>query len=218
MRADLHVHSSFSSDGHSRPGQIIEAALARGLGCVAVTDHNSFEAYDLMKDDGRLIIIPGEEVSSKEGHILAYGIDREIPRGMSVRDTIDDIRDAGGVAFAAHPYRWWSGLGERNVLMHDFDGVEALNARSVPWANRDSFELALQIGKPVSAGSDSHSPRSIGKGYVELPEGLRTWQDVISSVMRGEAEPHSSDRTLYWTVRYGVKSIGQWMFRGFRRM
>ena len=70
MKADLHVHSCYSEDGHSKPQEIIDAAVARGIGCIAVTDHNEFRAHLEMNDD-RVIIIPAEEVSSKKGHILA---------------------------------------------------------------------------------------------------------------------------------------------------
>jgi len=157
-------------------------------------------------------------VSSAEGHIVALGIDREIPRGMSVQDTIDAIHAAGGYAFAAHPYRWWSGLGERNTLAYPFDGVEAMNARSIPSANRRSAELAARIGKPVTAGSDAHSPGRIGWGHVILPDGLGTWEEVLAAVMDGKAVPRSESRRFGETLRYGAKSIGQWIMRGFRRM
>lgn len=218
MRADLHVHSSYSNDGVSTPQQIVDRAIEVGLGCVAITDHNSFKAYYDVKDNGKIIIIPGEEVSSKEGHILAYGINKEIPRGMSIQDTIDAIHEAGGVAFAAHPYRWWSGLGEKNTLQYDFDGTEARNARSVPRANRRSEALAKKIGKPISAGSDAHSPPRIGSGSVDLPDGLTTWQEVLDHIMNHDAKVDSTSRGRTASLRYGIKSIGQWMFRGFRKM
>ncbi|MDR2698699.1 MAG: CehA/McbA family metallohydrolase [Candidatus Methanoplasma sp.] len=218
MRADLHIHSNFSSDGKSAPDEIIEAAVSAGLGCISITDHNSFEAYDLVKDNGKVIVIPGIEVSSKEGHILAYGIDRDIPRGMSVDETIAAIHAAGGVAFAAHPYRWWSGLGESNTVENDFDGIEAMNARSTASSNRRSEALAARIGKPVSAGSDAHTPDHIGDGIVELPDGIATWQDALDAIMKGKAKPSSSSRRAASTLRYGTKSISEWIFRGFRRM
>lgn len=218
MIADLHVHTRYSNDGRSTPQQVIDACVARGIGCVAITDHNSFEAYFDVKDNGRVIVIPAEEVSSAEGHILAFGIDREIPRGMSIRDTIDAIHEAGGYAFAAHPYRWWSGLGETNTLGYDFDGTEAMNARSVRSANRKSMALAKRIGKPVSAGSDAHSPGRIGWGRVTLPDGIATWQEAVAAIMNGEAVPDSVFRRPTETIRYGIKSIGQWILRGFHRM
>ncbi|MDR0309354.1 MAG: PHP domain-containing protein, partial [Candidatus Methanoplasma sp.] len=88
MKADLHIHSNFSNDGKSTVEEIIAEAERKGLGCIAITDHNSFEAYGLAKDNGKVIVIPGTEVSSKDGHILAYGIDRNIPRGMTIKETI----------------------------------------------------------------------------------------------------------------------------------
>ena len=218
MRADLHVHTCYSNDGKSTPEQVVERCLEIGIGCVAITDHNEFRAFDDLKDDGRIIVIPAEEVSSKDGHIVALGIDRHIPRDMGIQETIDAIHDAGGYAFAAHPYRWWSGLGEKNTLRYQFDGTEALNARSIPSANIKSERLAARIGRPVTAGSDAHSPQRIGWGYVELPDGLTTWQEVLSAILEGKAEPHSASRRFDETLRYGTKSISQWMLRGFRRM
>lgn len=218
MKADLHIHSSYSNDGRVNPAVIVDIALKRGLGCIAITDHNNFEAYDEIKDDGRIIVIPGEEVSSKEGHILAYGIDSHIPRGMSVTDTIDAIHDAGGYAFAAHPYRWWSGLGEKATLEYPFDGVEAANSRSYKRDNRKAAELAERIGKPVSAGSDAHTSRHIGYSYLELPDSVTTWREAVAAMMSGQLPYVGSNRGIRSTLRYGMKSIGLWMSRGFRKM
>lgn len=219
MKADLHVHTMFSKDGRTTMEELLEYAERTGIGCVAVTDHNEFRAYDLLKDNGRIIIIPAEEVSSAEGHILALGIDRLIPRDLSIQETIDRIHEAGGYAFAAHPYRWWSGLGEENTLKYPFDGIEARNGRSVPAANRRSERLARRVGKPMTAGSDAHTPRHIGEGYVEVPDDLETWQEVVQYIMENEAPiVCSHSRHAKETLKYGFKSITQWILRGFKRM
>jgi hypothetical protein len=219
MKADLHVHTEFSLDGKTTMEQLIQSAIDHGIGCVAVTDHNEFKAYELLKDNKDVIIIPAEEVSSSEGHIIALGIDRRIPPRHSIQETIDMIHEAGGYAFAAHPYRWWSGLGEKNTLNYPFDGIEARNGRSVPSANRKSERLAARIGKPVSAGSDAHIPAFIGNGYVELPDTVTNWQEAIEAIMSGNIQGvDSSSRHILGTLRYGFKSIGQWMFRGFKKM
>lgn len=218
MKADLHVHTCYSNDGRTTMEELVEHAERFGIGCIAVTDHNSFEAYGQLKDNGRVIIIPAEEVSSAEGHIVALGIDRLIPRDRSIQETIDLIHEAGGYAFAAHPYRWWSGLGEKNTLAYPFDGIEARNGRSTPSGNRRSQKLAARIGKPISAGSDAHTPLHIGEGYVEVPDDLRTWQEVVEYIMSGKAAACSSDRHIKATLKYGVKSIGEWILRGCKRM
>lgn len=219
MKADLHVHTLYSNDGKTTLEELLDYAERMGVGCIAVTDHNEFEAYPRLKDNGRVIIIPAEEVSSAEGHIVALGIDRLIPRDLSIQETIDRIHEAGGYAFAAHPYRWWSGLGEKNTLAYPFDGIEARNGRSVPSANRRSERLARRVGKPMIAGSDAHTPRHIGEGYVELPDSLRTWQEVVEYIMHNEAPiVCSHSRHMKDTLKYGFKSITQWMLRGFKRM
>lgn len=219
MKADLHVHTCYSNDGKTTPEQLVEHAVAKGIGCIAVTDHNSFEAYHVLKDNGRVIIIPAEEVSSSEGHIIALGIDRQIPRDLPIQETIDLIHEAGGYAFAAHPYRWWSGLGERNTRDHPFDGIEARNGRSVPSANRRSERLAREIGKPITAGSDAHTPRHIGEGYIEIPDTVSTWQEAVEAIMSCNIVGlDSNDRHFVATLKYGTKSIGEWMLRGFKRM
>ena len=219
MKADLHVHTMFSKDGRTTMEELLEYAERAGIGCVAVTDHNEFRAYDLLKDNGRIIIIPAEEVSSAEGHILALGIDRLIPRDLSIQETIDRIHEAGGYAFAAHPYRWWSGLGEENTLKYPFDGIEARNGRSVPAANRRSERLARRVGKPMTAGSDAQTPRHIGEGYVEVPDDLKTWQEVVQYIMENEAPiVCSHSRHAKETLKYGFISITQWILRGFKKM
>lgn len=219
MKADLHVHTCYSNDGKTTMEELVEYAVANGIGCVAVTDHNSFEAYHHLKDNGKVIIIPAEEVSSAEGHIVALGIDRLIPRDLSVQETIDRIHEAGGYAFAAHPYRWWSGLGEKNTLQYQFDGIEAMNGRSTPRGNRKSLKLAKRIGKPMTVGSDAHTPRHIGESYVEVPDELKTWQEVVDYIMTCEdIGMDSKSRHMKATLKYGTKSIGEWLLRGCKRM
>ena len=217
MKADLHIHTLYSNDGKSTIEEVAEYAVKCGLGCIAVTDHNTFEAYDLLKDRKEFIIIPGEEVSSADGHILAYGIQSEIERGMSIIKTIEAIHDAGGIAVAAHPYRWWSGLGEKNVIP-EFDGVEGFNARSRTRDNRRSFNLAASLNKPVTGGSDAHTPEFIGKGYTIFDDSVRTWEDAVNAIMNRETDVGGNSRGFGETLKYTWKSITQWMGRGFRKM
>ena len=217
MKADLHIHTLYSNDGKSTIEEVAEYAVKKGLGCIAVTDHNKFEAYDLLKDRKEFIIIPGEEVSSAEGHILAYGIQSEIERGMSVMKTIEAIHDAGGIAVAAHPYRWWSGLGEKNVVP-EFDGVEGFNARSRKRDNKRAYELAVRMDKPVTGGSDAHTPEFIGKGYTIFSDDIRTWEDAVKAIMNKETDVDGGSRGFGETLKYTWKSITQWAGRGFKRM
>ncbi len=217
MKADLHLHTRYSDDGWSPADKVVRQCRKKGFGCIAITDHNSFRAYEEVKDSEGIIIIPGEEVSSSEGHIIALGIDREIPKGMGVKETIDAIHEAGGIAIAAHPYRWWSGLGRKNVIP-EFDGIEAWNSKSTPLANRRSRKLAQSFGKMITAGSDAHTRFSAGWAYIIISDGCRTWQDVIGEIKAGRVEVRGISRYIIGSIYYVLHSVFAWMFRGFRKM
>lgn len=216
MKADLHIHSHYSEDSKARIEDIVENAVSNGIGCIAITDHNMFEAHRDI-DDNRLIVIPAEEVSAKGGHILAYGIDRFIPKGMSVSDTIRAIHEAGGIAIAAHPYRFKSGLGERHITS-EFDGIESLNGRSSRRDNARSRDLAESFGPITTVGSDAHTTDRVGDSWIVVPDDCRTWEDVIEAIRSGLTDMYSVDRSLWRTFKYSMKSTFMWFRRGGRCM
>ena len=106
--------------------------------------------------------------------------------------------------------------------------MDALGAnRQVLLANKEALvtgghlvmDAAKRIGKPMTAGSDAHSPHRIGEGYLELPDDLATWQEVLDYIMHNPAPiVCSNSRHLQATLRYGIKSIGEWLLRGCKRM
>ena len=216
MKADLHIHSHYSEDSWAKIEDIIEAAVRNDIRCIAITDHDEFRAHLDIHDD-RVIVIPAVEVSSAEGHILAYGVDRPIPRGMGVLETINAIHEAGGIAIAAHPYRYHSGLGEKNVIP-EFDGVEALNGWSKKKDNESSDKLARAFGKIVTAGSDAHAANRVGESWVILPDSVTTWQEALEAIKAGVTEMYSINRSFPRTLLYGFKSTMLWFKRGGRRM
>jgi predicted metal-dependent phosphoesterase TrpH len=108
-KADLHLHTNYS-DGYSTPAQLVDYVCDHtDLRVIAVTDHDAIDgAYEAQQyaQERNLDVIIGEEISTREGHMLAYFIERHIRTGMSARDTIAAIHDQGGLAVAAHPYDW----------------------------------------------------------------------------------------------------------------
>jgi predicted metal-dependent phosphoesterase TrpH len=219
MKADLHVHTIHSSDGRSTAEQILKQAECIGLGAVAFTDHNSIQGgQDAIKLPTKLIVIRGVEVTSAEGHILAYGVGVDIPSGRSATETIKLIHDAGGIAVAAHPGRIWSGLKRNSILGHNFDGIEVHNARSTKGLNRKARALAENVKAPFTGGSDSHHFTTLGGGYTILPDDCKTEADVIAAILASKTNAEGTSRTFWGTLRYGTKTILQWAARGFRRM
>jgi len=220
MKFDLHVHSSHSGDSKNRIEEVLDACAGMGLSGVAIMDHNSLEgsryALSLKRED--VLIIPGMEISSAQGHILAYNVQEEVPRELEVAETIDLIRDQGGIAVAAHPYRMWSGLGEEVTVANDFDAIEIHNGRSTYTHNDLAAKLAVQLCKPFTAGSDSHEPSTVGKAYFQSARECYTVEEVIKEILSGSGSTGGKHRPKTDTVSYGVKCIGEWFGRGFKKM
>ncbi|EMA65628.1 CehA/McbA family metallohydrolase [Halorubrum kocurii] len=128
---DPHVHSDDSYDGHEPVELILEHAAEIGLDAVVVTDHDvigeSKRAAEIADEYG-LIGIPGVEVSTAHGHLLAVGVERMPPRRRPYDETVTWIRDHGGVAIVPHPFqRSRHGVRERNIPVPD-SGDEEVDA------------------------------------------------------------------------------------------
>jgi len=113
MKCDLHIHSRYSYDSATTPKDIIDTAIKRGIQCVAITDHNNMKGSGEAAEYARnlpIIVIPGEEVKSKEGDILALGIREAIPDKLPSHETIRRIHNQGGIAIIAHPFGSFCGF------------------------------------------------------------------------------------------------------------
>ena len=178
-KADLHLHTTYS-DGHSTPAHLVQHVLQQTtIRVIAITDHDQIDgAYEAQKhaEGTGLHVIIGEEISTREGHLLAYFIHERIRPGMSARDTIAAVHEQGGLAVAAHPYDWMvRSLGHFGLLTHaaehhrfwDFDAIETLNASLRPrYANMRAAQAARALNLPAIGGSDSHLLDTIGYGYT----------------------------------------------------
>ncbi|MCW4000873.1 MAG: CehA/McbA family metallohydrolase [Candidatus Bathyarchaeota archaeon] len=189
--ADLHVHTTYSNDSLITPKNLVFYAKKRGLNAVAVTDHNSLDgAYKIAKETD-FLIIPGMEVSSADGHIVALNVKELIPRGFSALETVKLIHKAGGVAIACHPYVYFKGCLRENVC-DAFDAIEVINARAFPF--KDSIakaEAAAQrFGLSRVAGTDAHYGPQIGYGYTEIIAEAPTVDAIMEAIVAGKCSPH----------------------------
>src|SRR5262249_5904080 len=99
----VHVHTTLS-DGRGTPAEVVTAARAAGLRFVAITDHNNLDAKSAEGYTDRVLVLVGSELSTTAGHLLVLGIPDPVFRfSGDARDGLEDARDLGGVAFAAHP-------------------------------------------------------------------------------------------------------------------
>jgi predicted metal-dependent phosphoesterase TrpH len=183
LKLDLHVHTTYSSDGHTTPQDLSRIVLKRGLDGVAVTDHNVLSRIHA----DEIIVIPGIEISTKHGHILALNVHEPVKREMSADETVEMIHSQGGLAILPHPYDFFrSSLRPRRLLARA-DAVETVNASSPFFALSKWFaaRFASSANLPVTGGSDSHLPQTIGDGYTVIDTASRSIDEVVEAIRKG---------------------------------
>ena len=189
LRIDLHVHTFYSADSSITPQQLVFYAKKAGLDGVAVTDHNRLSGAPTTAQETDFFIIPGMEIESSQGHVVALNLQEPVQKGLSVDETVDRIHEANGIAVACHPFGLWKGGLGKHVTAK-FDAVEVINASSLPFRHsaRRSESLALSIGKPRVAGSDAHYGPEIGCAYTQIEAELDV-DDVIKAISNGLCQP-----------------------------
>jgi predicted metal-dependent phosphoesterase TrpH len=164
-RVDLHSHTRYS-DGSADIAEHLRAARRAGLQRVAVTDHNTIagaqRAFAL--DPG--FVIPGEEIETTEGELLGYYVREEVPRNLEPEEAIARLRAQGAAISMSHPFDPLRTPWREEVLLRILplvDALEGFNARcSSPANNRRATAFALAHRKPITAGSDAHTPFELG--------------------------------------------------------
>jgi len=185
MKCDLHIHTYYSHDSNASVKAIINTAIKNGIDCLAITDHNeikgSFETQQYAKDKS-ILIIPGIEVESREGDILALNVQELIPKNLSAEETIEKIKEQRGLAIIAHPF---SGRHAFKKDLKDFldkvDGIEILNA-SILTGNKKALEFVKKHNLAFTAGSDAHEPKFVGRAYLEIPGQNLSVEQILEAI------------------------------------
>jgi predicted metal-dependent phosphoesterase TrpH len=217
---DLHIHSMYSRDSTMTPQLISKIAIRRKLSGFAITDHNAIrgarKALEFKQKD--ILFVPGIEVTSDKGHILGLGITELIPKGLSVQDTIDKINEAGGLPIAAHPYRFYTGLGENAVRQAKFKVIEILNSRTTMRGNIKARTLAKELEAGVTGGSDGHKTDEIGRAFTKVPENVATVDDLIEAIMKRRTRVGGMSAGLGEITSNSASNAVNWLGRGMSKM
>jgi len=188
LKCDLHVHTNYSRDGESSVEEIIRAAERRGLDVIAITDHDTVEGakYALTIETG-ILVIPGIEISTKAGHLIALGITGPVPAGLDFFESVRRARAMGAFLVLPHPYhkfRHGVGLKLKNAI-EAVDAVESFNSRYIIGsANKKAEKKAVQFNKPYVAGSDAHNARFVGYGVTVVDSG-KDMQSIFEAISAG---------------------------------
>jgi hypothetical protein len=212
-RIDLHLHTEGSWDCLSDPEAVLECALQRGLDRIAITDHNRLDVALRMAGEHPDHIIPGEEVKTAEGiDVIGLYLSDQIPEGTPAEETIERIREQGGIPYLPHPYAGGKGGGGRlaDTLAPLCDVVEVFNARlHRPRQNELAEELAERHGRHRGAGSDAHTLGELGRAYVVVPPHANRPEALLTALESGRTVGTASSHLVH-LVSTWAKVRGRW--------
>jgi len=177
IEIDLHMHTDHSPDCATPVEVLLETARDRGLGAIAITDHNevsgALEARRLAAEMDDLKVIVAEEImTAEQGEVIGLFLEEKIPRGMTMAETIAAIREQGGLVYVPHPFdRFHSVPDYANLLeiVEEIDVLEVFNPRVALSAfNEEAERFARKYGIVPGAGSDSHVAQGLGSVRIRV--------------------------------------------------
>jgi predicted metal-dependent phosphoesterase TrpH len=221
LAAELHCHSSLSYDGRDAIDLILGQAEAVGLDALAVTDHDeieaSLEAAELAPEYG-LVGIPGMEVSTAAGHVLALGVRELVPPGLSFGETLGRIRDRGGIAIVPHPYQESRSGVLASITESELtaaDAIEVYNSRLLTGrANRQAERFARRHGMAMTAGSDAHISEMVGQAVTRIDADERTVDAILAAIREGRTTVEGRRTPWHISFRQAAGGVKRRMLNG----
>lgn len=205
VKSELHFHTGFSNlrigplrDCTTPLADILSVIINKSLHIVAPTDHDPIDfiagetLQHMAEDKGYLLtVIPSAEVTSREKrdhHILAFGLEKPIPRHLSLKATVDAIHDQKALAVPAHLFHFYS-VTLRQLRDNFFDAVEIHDAGAPSWLSFVAVALiSRSICLPRIAGSDAHLASEVGRAQTLFPPGTQTIAEVLNCIKTGNID------------------------------
>jgi glycosyltransferase involved in cell wall biosynthesis/histidinol phosphatase-like PHP family hydrolase len=173
---DLHMHTDHSYDCATPVEVLLAEARTRGLGAIAVTDHNEISgALDARSKADGVTVIVGEEVkTADQGEVIGLFIEQKIVRGMTLQATIAEIKHQGGLVYVPHPFDRLHSVPDYEHLLEvldEVDAIEVFNPRvAISEFNDEAVRFAAKYRIPAGAGSDAHVPQGLGSVRIRMRE------------------------------------------------
>ena len=170
IHVDLHMHTDHSSDCATPVETLLGTARDAGLGAIAITDHNetsgAFAAAEVADEFGVKVIIAEEVKTAEQGEVIGLFLTEKIERGMTMAETIAEIRRQGGLVYVPHPFDRLHSVPDYEHLLdmvEDIDILEVFNPRVALSAfNEEAERFAAKYRIVPGAGSDSHVAQGLG--------------------------------------------------------
>ena len=218
--ADLHVHTIYSYDGTASVPAVLTQARNTGLNVIAITDHDeiagSLKALSLAPRYG-VDVIPGIEITTSEGDLLALNVTEKIERDLPLVETVLKVGELGGFCIAPHPMAVGMGMKSlsaysilkalRNMDVADIlIGIETYNATAIDkMSNHYAHILAEHLDMAQIGNSDAHIVEAIGLGVTEFPG--NTGSELVKAIHKRTTTIH---RKKEWNT---IRILGSWAAR-----
>ena len=209
LKVDMHVHTSCSSDSLIDVDDLLETCDRSGIDCVAVTDHDTADCALKLHEREPSRIIVGEEIHTTDGEITGLFLKETIPPQLSLIETVERIKQQGGLVYLPHPFDRMRGSVLQQSAMdgiwREIDIIEAFNSRSVlRWSNRRAASFAKKRSIIAGAGSDAHARYEVGNAYV-LIEPFDSAKDFLEKLAHAEIRANKTPVILnFMTKMYKV--------------
>jgi hypothetical protein len=173
---DLHMHTDHSYDCATPVEVLLAEARARGLGAIAITDHNEISGAHAARElaDGINVIVAEEVKTADQGEVIGLFIEEKVPRGLTLQETIAEIKRQGGLVYVPHPFdRMHSVPDYKHLLdvLDSIDAIEVFNPRvAIMEFNDEAVRFAAKYRIPAGAGSDAHVPQGLGSVRIRMRE------------------------------------------------
>jgi glycosyltransferase involved in cell wall biosynthesis len=174
IHVDLHMHTDHSPDCATPVPTLLETASRVGLGAIAVTDHNEISGALAARElaNGIKVIVAEEIKTADQGEVIGLFIEEKIPRGMTLQETIAEIRRQGGLVYVPHPFDRMHSVPDYEHLLdvvEEIDAIEVFNPRVAFAAfNDEAARFAAKYRIVAGAGSDSHVAQGLGSVKIRM--------------------------------------------------
>jgi len=171
---DLHMHTDHSPDCATPVEVLLAEAKERGLGAIAVTDHNEISgALEARAKAQAIKVIVAEEIkTADQGEVIGLFIKERIPRGLTLQETISEIKRQGGLVYVPHPFDRLHAVPDYEHLLpvlDQVDAIEVFNPRvAIGEFNEEAARFAAKYRIPAGAGSDAHVPQGLGSVRIRM--------------------------------------------------
>jgi len=222
LRLDLHIHSHYSEDATGSPKDLMKSLKKKGLNGMAITDHNTVDGgiNSLKLKSKDFVVIPGVEISTKDGHIIALNVKENLKKNLTVEETVDNILDIGGLPIVPHLFRNMSGIKREKlkIVLPKISAIEVFNSCSLPKTNLKTSKIAREFSLGGTGGSDAHDPIFAGYGYTTVDTTDFSVDSIISEINKKKTWGEGETMPLEYRRDRMTRSIKQFFQRGLKRI